>query len=158
MSVYLYENNVLKNGNLNLQYNDELISNIIKSEESEKIFKRKIIDNIKSIKNNDNEFKIDYLTILLVGRKGIGKTTLINYMLELNGEEPDNQNKGNKAKDNFVTYKSNNVPYLKLVEFKGIGYDKDSDPKTIGKQTVKYIEEHIKKEEGNNGKKKKKLL
>ena len=153
--IHDYENDVLKKGSLRLQNNDELISNIIKNEESEKIFKRKIIDNIKSIKNNDNEFKIDYLTILLVGRKGIGKTTLINYMLELNGEEPNNQNKGNNSKDNFVTYKSNYVPYLKLVEFKGIGYDKDSNPKTIGMQTVKYIEEHIKKEEGNNGKKKK---
>jgi predicted GTPase len=29
------------------------------------------------------KYKIEHLNILLVGRKGVGKTTLVNYILDL---------------------------------------------------------------------------
>lgn len=73
---------ILKNFNLDINLSNNLISNIIKNEDSQYIYKKKIIDHIKLLKNDDQKYKIDYLTILLIGRKEVGKTTLINYMLK----------------------------------------------------------------------------
>ena len=55
-------------------------------------------------------FKIKNIKILLVCRKGIGKTHLIKYMLEISdyGIYDD----GNK--ENFKIYASKRVNYLKL--------------------------------------------
>jgi hypothetical protein len=40
---------------------------------------------------------------------------------------------------------------LKLIEYRGIGYEKGSDPKTIGHNTVKFINNHITKSNKNKG-------
>jgi len=140
-------------GKLKLSVNNNLIENIIKKQDTEYIFKNKIIENINCIKNNLDErgknYEINYLTILLVGRKKVGKTTLVKYILNLNDEEIKKCQK--KAGNNdFVTYKSKNITYLKLIEYKGIGYEEGSDPNTIGHNTVKFIKNHIDKINRNN--------
>ena len=141
-------NKVLTTYNLDLNLNNNLITNIVKNEDSKFIYKKKIIDKIKSIKDDDKKYKIDYLTILLVGRKGVGKTTLINYMLKI--KENDDDNVDIITEENFISYHSKKVPHLKLVEFKGIGIDKNSEPETIVQKTIKYIQNHIKNKEKNN--------
>jgi len=124
--------------------NDVLRENIIKNENSSIVYKKKIIDEILSIKNNDNSYQINYLKILLVGRKGVGKTTLIKYMLNLNEQNINS----NYMDDNFILYENMNVPYLKLVEFKGIGLDKNRKPEEIGQKALEFIRNEI-----NNNKK-----
>ena len=132
----IYENYLddIQEGHLNLNLNRYLIQEIIEKEDSRNIYKNKIIDEIKNIRNDRNKNKIDHLTILLVGNKNVGKTTLIKYMLGLSDDEIENIKNGNEN-DYFVIYKSNRVSYLHLVEFKGIGYDQNNDPETIGKKT-----------------------
>lgn len=139
---------ILKNFNLDTNLSNNLISNIIKNEDSQYIIKKKIIDYIKLLKNDDQKYKIDYLTILLIGRKEVGKTTLINYMLKI--KEGEDYNESIITNENFISYHSKKVPHLKLVEFRGIGFDEKSDPETIGQKTVKYIQNHIKSKEKNN--------
>ena len=139
---------ILKNFNLDVNMSNNLISNIIKNEDSQYTYKKKIIDHIKLLKNDDQKYKIDYLTILLIGRKEVGKTTLINYMLKI--KEGEDYNESIITNENFISYHSKKVPHLKLVEFKGIGFDEKSDPETIGQKTVKYIQNHIKSKEKNN--------
>jgi hypothetical protein len=39
---------------------------------------------------------------------------------------------------------------ITLIEYKGIGYEKGSDPKAIGHNTVKFIQNHIDKINRNN--------
>ena len=114
-----------------------LIEEIIENENSSIVYKKKIIDEILSIKNNDNRYQINHLKILLVGRKGVGKTTLINYMLNL-----DEKNKNN-LNNNFTAYENKNVPYLKLVEFRGFGLDKNCDPEKVGEEALNYIQNEI---------------
>ena len=38
----------------------------------------------KKIEKNENSYKIEYLTVMLVGKSGVGKSTLINSVLKLN--------------------------------------------------------------------------
>ena len=119
--------------------NKDLIEKIIENENSSIVYKKKIKDEILSIKNNEKRYQINYLKILLVGRKGVGKTTLIKYMLNLNENKINNIN----SREDFEVYENKEVPYLKLVKFKGIGLDKDNDPKIIGNNAVKCIQKEI---------------
>ena len=139
------------NGKLKLCVNNGLIEKIIENQDAKYIFKNKIIENINSIKNNQDgkKYDINYLTILLVGRKGVGKTTLVKYILNLTDEDIKRMQK-NAGNSDFVTYKSKNITYLRLIEYRGIGYEKESDPKTIGYKTVKFIQNHIDKINRNN--------
>ena len=148
-------NDHIKNliGKLKLSINNSLIGKIIENQDARDIFKNKIIENINYIKNaqygQEKKYDINYLTILLVGRKGVGKTTLVKYILNLNDEDIKKFQK-KAGNSNFVTYKSKNITFLKLIEYKGIGYEKGSDPKTIGHNTVKFIKNHIDKINSNN--------
>ena len=138
----------LDNLKLNIHLNNTLINQINENENCKNIFKNQIINKINSIKNKEEHYKIKHLTILVVGRKGIGKTTLINYMLEIKENNEEN-NKINQEGD-FISYQSENVPHLKLVEFKGISLDAKSNPEIIGRETVKYINDHIEKNKNND--------
>ena len=130
---------------INLLWDKNLIEKIIENENSSIVYKRKIIDEILSIKNNDNSYQIKQLKILLVGRIGVGKTTLIKYMLNLD----ENKIINNNSFKNFVTYENKNVPYLKLVEFKGIGLDQNNDPEKVGQEALNYIQNEIKNNNKN---------
>jgi len=130
---------------IKLFWDKKMIEIIIENENSSIVYKQKIIDEILSIKNNDNSYQIKQLKILLVGRKGIGKTTLIKYMLNLD----ENKIINNNSSKNFITYENINVPYLKLVEFKGIGLDPNSDPENVGKEALNYIQNEIKNNNKN---------
>ena len=147
-----YENKVLKGGKLKLNIENKIyneISNIIKYENTEEIFKKKIIDEIENVKRDDTKFQIEHLTILLIGRKGVGKTTLIKYILDLD-EDDEYYLDTNEKNENFTSYTSKKVTHLKLVEFKGIGLDKGSDPGLIGNEAVKCIMEEMKKNKEKN--------
>ena len=64
-----------------------LIENVIENENSKDKFRKKIANCIEEIISDKNKYNIEHLTILLVGRKNVGKTTLINYILNSeNGE------------------------------------------------------------------------
>ena len=100
-----------------------LINSVIENENSKDKFRKIISDRIDDICSDNKKYNIEHLTILLVGRKNVGKTTLINYIL--NSENGENLQITEDKNSNFKTYKSDNVPHLKLIEFKGIGYDMD---------------------------------
>ena len=120
----------------------DLIEKIINNEKSISFYKEKIFNEIEKIKNDDVQYKIEHLTILLIGRKGVGKTTLINYILKIDDNE---EIITESISNDFVSYKSRKVPHLKLIEFKGIGLDINSDPETIGNKALNCIQNEIKK-------------
>ncbi len=47
-------------------------------------YKKKIENEIAIINDNQKSFEINYLTIMLLGVSGVGKTTLINKILNVN--------------------------------------------------------------------------
>ena len=164
---YIFLNNNIYNIPI---LNDDIIHQIFINENSEIYCKNKIIKEIESIIKEDNKFKIENLNILLVGGKGVGKTELIYYMLDLNRDEKNNvQNKNllfennypsfedvfncsvddedikinNNYNNDFKVYTSQKIKYLKLIEVQGIGYDEDSTPENIGKKIKNYIDDLI---------------
>ena len=112
----------------------KIIEKIAINKDSHNFFKNKIINEINLISKDENRFKIDYLNILVVGRKGIGKTTLIKYILELrNDDYIDYRN------NDFIIYNSKQIKYLRIIEVKGIGYDSGSTPVKIQEKIENYI-------------------
>ena len=56
---------------------------IISNEDGTAFYKNKIKKQISEISENEEKFKINYVTILLTGKSGNGKSTLINVLLKL---------------------------------------------------------------------------
>ena len=102
----------------------------------------KIIDEIKNIKKNNEQHKIKHLTILLVGMTGIG-SKLVKYIFEIDEEK----NVHESQHDNFIIHYKENFP-IKIIEFKGIGYDKNKTVETIAQEAFNCINEQ--KEENSN--------
>lgn len=120
---------------------DDNIKNIIKNENTVSVIYEKIYKKIDEHERDKSKHNLEFLKIIVVGRKKIGKTDLIKYILKL----PENENYNKNENEDFEEYTSNNVPYLKLVEYKGIGFDKDSKPEIIGGNISKYIDSLQKK-------------
>ena len=117
--------------------------NIVNNGEIIHILKELIIEHIEKIKKEEGMYKIKNLSIFVVGRKGVGKTTLIDYILKNKKYNSDNNFEKNKC--NFQVITSKKWPYLRLIEFKGIGFG-ENNPETIKKEVIEYI----KKQEDNN--------
>ena len=131
-------NDNIKNIFQNDNKNNKLILDIIKNENTENIYKFKIIDQINAIKEKESEYKIDHLTILLIGRESVGKTTLIKYILNF---ESDNEKDIIKTSDENYTIYQKKGHHLKLIEFKSFGLSER--PEKIREKTVEYIKKLI---------------
>ena len=62
-------------------FEENIIKNIIKKENISSIYNNQIENLINNLKTK-NIFSIDYITILVAGKVGVGKTTLISAMIE----------------------------------------------------------------------------
>ena len=112
---------------------DKIIHEIITNEKSLNFIQNKILKEIEIIEGDDEKCKINNLNILLVGRKGVGKTTLIKYILGSNCHYES-------IKDNdFIIYTSKEIKHIKIIEVKGVGYDKNSTPDNIYLKINDYI-------------------
>ena len=132
--------------NLNIYYNKESTKEILNDDNGKKLLKEIILNEIDEIKNEPEKFKVENLSILVIGRKGVGKTPLINYVLQSNNIYNCN------IFDNFNNYQvftNRNVHYLRLIEFKGIGYG-DNNPQSIKNKALEYIKEQEKNNNYNN--------
>ena len=143
-----YENTILKDNYFKLQSIDEkLISVIIENEQSSLIYKKKIIDAISDITKKKEEHQIKQLTILVLGKKLVGKSTLIKYILKIDEKEINNNKENIEPEiiheNNFISYKYEKVPYLKLIEFKGIGLDANISPEKIQEEALECIKNKI---------------
>ena len=124
----------------NIDFIPILSKQIIDKEGGKEIFNQRIKNEIDIINNDEEKFKIKYLTIMVIGQTGTGKSTLINSLLKLEG--------GNKAPTgmvNIVTqqtrdYINKKVPYLRLVDTRGIELSKIANVKAIGDEAANFME------------------
>ena len=143
-----FEKNNFNRNNIILNLDANLISNIINNENTMNVFQNKIFKEIEIIKADEEKYKIDHLTILLVGKRKIGKKSLIKYILQLDDSQLKSE-KGRRKKD-FQAFQNPKIPYLRLVKYKGIGIGKENKAETITKETIDYISRQNKNKSYNN--------
>ena len=138
----LEQNNINKNlfkKYWNIKLNENKLPFIIDNDDCKNLLKEITLENIEKINQNEQSCKTKHLSILAIGRKGVGKTTLINYILNQNNSKEIIKITGN-TNNNFTIYENKKFSYLRMIEFKGMGFG-ENNPETIKTEAIKYIKE-----------------
>ena len=133
--------NFLFSQNINNLY--PLVSQIISNENGNEIYKNKIKKQISIIKEKENLFKINNLTILLTGKSGTGKSTLINVLLDLPKDQEARTGYGTFITMETKPYQSKNRSYLRLVDTRGIELNVNYGPNEVDKECKKFIKSQL---------------
>jgi len=130
--IYLkYENNII----LKILENDE-IEKIIKNEDIQSLFKNLIFKHFSENTKTEKLIKLNKISIILTGKSGVGKSTLINCLL-----------KDKKAKEGDFkvitlatqSYQSDKIPFLNLIDTRGYELNQKYDPQKIKEEIIKNI-------------------
>jgi len=122
-----------------ISYFNEGIKNITKIENEKNLFSSRIDNYIEKSSNKLSEFEINHLNVLLVGPSGVGKSCLINSILELDGDKKAETEITKPTTKTFNVYESEIKPNIRLIDSRGIekgDYNIDSFVNEI----TKYIE------------------
>ena len=127
----------------NAEIPNNIINNLLEIEKAYDIYKEKIQNEIHNIYTDKKKFNIEYLTVMILGKSGVGKSTLINQFLKLKG--------GNKAKTGdgkFQTiltkaYKNKEMKFLRLVDTRGIELNQGVGAKEVQEEAEKYIKSQL---------------
>ena len=77
----------------------------------------------------------------------MGKSTLINNMLELEGDNMAKEGVGNIVSIKDCIYENPNIPFLKIIDTRGIELNKQYGPDQILNATLSIIKKQINNEE-----------
>ena len=128
-----------------------LVNKIFNGEKGKDVYYEKFNKQIDSInRNKHSPFEIEYLTIMLVGKSGVGKSTLINSLLKLQRGERARTGTGNFVTENIRTYQSQALPYIKLVDTRGIELSSGFGANEILNMAKGYISQQYKSNNPNN--------
>lgn len=131
--------NSFRNNYVTYKDNKNLVYKLIREDNDEAAFQYKIEKFIKKIEKNENEFRIDYLTVMLVGKSGVGKSTLINQVLNLDEGKEAKEGAGKFVTVKYQAYKSDSIPFLRLVDTRGIELNKNYGPDQVKKDAEDFI-------------------
>ena len=112
---------------------------IISHENGEFILTNKIRKNILEIEQNTDNFSVKHITILLVGKSGVGKSTLCNNLLRLPEDKKALTDIGKPVTQKSTIYSNPPVNFLKVIDTAGIeiiGENKIENVITNCKETI----------------------
>ena len=124
----------------------QLVTQIISHENGNEKYKKKIKNQISKIKKDEKLFCIKHLTILLTGKSGTGKSTLINVLL--NEKAPTGV--GTYITKDTTPYRNKIRPYLRLVDTRGIELSVHYGPEKVEKECKRFINSQFQSNEINN--------
>ena len=136
-----YINNIsyyLKNKQI-LNFNG-LVVKLLNEENYFDIYKEKVKKEITKINNDVKSFEINYLTIILIGKSGVGKSTLVNSLLRFTGKDKIETAVGGICTRALITpYKSDKMPFLRLVDTRGIELKNDKNKEDFGADKITNV-------------------
>ena len=105
------------------------------------IISEKLEDNIKDnvrqlIKNLIKENEIKHLNLQIIGKTGVGKSTLINSIF---GEKLAEEKKGEPCTMETKCYESKKYDFIRIYDTRGIEISKDFDIEKLFNETFKEI-------------------
>lgn len=122
----------------------ECCAKLIKSENLEKNIK----ENVRQlIKNLIKENEVKNLNIQIIGKTGVGKSTLVNAIL---GEKVAEEKKGEPCTMETKCYKSKKYNFIRLYDTRGIEISKNFNIEKLFNETLKDIKEKCEKNEPND--------
>ncbi len=141
--------NKIKEKNIEYDFN-EFVSQVINIEGANEIYMNKIYEEINEISQNKKLFEINYFTVMLIGKSGVGKSTLINSLLQLTEERKAKTGVGNFQTVDIKEYQNENVPFLRLVDTRGIEINKNFGVNQIQAEAEDYIKKQYNSNNINN--------
>ena len=117
----------------------ELLKSILKSNKIAKFIENNL--KIYIDKNRNNIKNTEHLNIILVGPSGVGKSTLINAILEL--EKQTETGFGMPQTMDIGFYNSNKLTFLRLADSRGIEKAQDFGVEAICKEIENFIKKQL---------------
>ena len=122
----------------------ECYEQLIKLENLEAFIK----ENVRQlIKNLIKENEVKYLNVQIIGKTGVGKSTLVNAIL---GENVAEEKKGEPCTMETKCYESKKYNFIRLYDTRGIEISKNFDIEKLFNETLKDIKEKCEKNEPND--------
>ena len=131
-------------------YFNNMVNKLFKIEKASEIYGEKIKNEIINIEKNKHEFEIKYLTVMIVGKSGVGKSTLINNLLKLQGDARAKIGTGNYVTLNIGCYTSEAFPLFRLVDTRGIELNYNFGADAVQKSATDFINQQIKNNNPND--------
>ena len=134
----------------NIPNHKGLVKNFMSLESARKGYNYKIEECIKKIEKNENSYKIEYLTVMLVGKSGVGKSTLINNVLKLNQGKKAKTGTGKFQTVKMDEYQNEAVKFLKLIDTRGIELNVQYGAEAVKKDAKEFIDRQLQSNNANN--------
>ena len=87
---------------------------------------------------------------MIVGKSGVGKSTLINNLLKLKGDQQAKHGVGNFQTVDIQAYTSQNFPLLRFIDTRGIELNHNYGADAVKNDAMKFIERQIRTNNPNN--------
>ena len=120
---------------------EELFINLFESENIKEMFIEIILENIKIFKYNKN---VNCYNIQIIGKTGVGKSTLINSLLRTDLAFTSFGRIGTYETQEFTNEK---FPFIKFIDTRGTELSESNNIKKVEENTLNYIEKKLSDED-----------
>ena len=127
--------------------NRDIILDITSNQIFQEIYLYKLNNVANLIKADLNFCSFKHLNILVIGRTGVGKSTLVNSAIK---EEKAETGPGNIVTIKNELYSSDSIPFLRLIDTRGIELKSEYGPKKIFDNAINIINNSEQKKDFND--------